>query len=158
ERTKAAAERNVPVAVVEDCARFGCLVAKIFREDTQRVNEGLAVGHIETVAIEVGEHPLVGVKGVAVGKFDSILDVAELRTQCGGARHSGVHVKPEAVLAADGANGWQGIERGRRGSTHRSRNEEGYQTRLPVPLNLMSQGFGPHGKALISFQQAQVVY
>src|ERR1019366_1771894 len=135
ERTKAAAERNVPVTVVKDCARFGCLVAKIFRKDTQRVNEGLAVGHIETVAIEVGEHPLVEVKGVAVGKFDSILDVAELRTQCGGARHSGVHVEPEAVLAAYRADGRQGIECVRRSGAHRGRSEEGYQTSLPVLLN-----------------------
>src|ERR1017187_519434 len=30
ERTKTAAERDVPVAVVKDRARFGCLVAKVF--------------------------------------------------------------------------------------------------------------------------------
>src|ERR1017187_4958670 len=150
ERTKTAAERDVPVAVVKDCARLGCLVAKVFGEDTQRINEGLAVGHIKTVAIEVGEQPLVGIKSVAVGKFDSILDVTELRTQCGGARHSGVHVKPEAVLAADAADGRQGIECIRRSRAHRGRNEERYQTSLPVLLNLMSQGFGPHGKALVN--------
>src|ERR1035441_6605051 len=33
ERTKPATERNVPVTVVKDCPRFGCLVAKVFRQD-----------------------------------------------------------------------------------------------------------------------------
>ena len=70
----------MPVAIVEHRSRFGSLISQIFRQDAERVDQSLAIGDIETVAVKVGEHPLVRVEGIAVGELQAILDVAEFRT------------------------------------------------------------------------------
>ena len=82
---EATAERDVLVAVVDDGAGFGGLVAEVFRQHAESLDQGFAVGDVEDVAVEVGEHPLVRVEAVAVGVLDPGVDVAELGTECGGA-------------------------------------------------------------------------
>ncbi len=42
-----AAERNVPIPVVDDFSRFRCLVPQIRGQDAQRFDERLAVGNVE---------------------------------------------------------------------------------------------------------------
>ena len=83
QRAEAAAELNVPVAIVDHRARFRGLVAQVFRQNAQRLDERLAVGDPEAVAVEVGEHPLMRIEVVAVGEFDSVLQMAELRAERG---------------------------------------------------------------------------
>src|SRR5579863_192652 len=61
QRTKAAAQRNVPVAIIENLARLRRLVPQVFRKNAEGIDERFAVGDIEAVAVEVGEHPLMRV-------------------------------------------------------------------------------------------------
>src|SRR4030095_7131570 len=84
-RPKAATERGVPVTIVDDCSRFGRLVAEIFRQDTQGLNEGFAVGNVENITVKIGEHPLVGIEAVAIGELNAWLRVAEFGTERSGA-------------------------------------------------------------------------
>src|SRR6516165_2534628 len=78
---EAAAEGNLPVAVIKHRSRGGGLVLQIFRKDAERLDEGGAIGHPEAVAVEIGEHPFVRIEGIAVRQFHAILQVAKLRAQ-----------------------------------------------------------------------------
>src|ERR1700685_1639813 len=91
---KAAAERNLPVAVVKPRTRFRGLVAQVFGKNTQSLNQSLAIGHVKAVAIEVGKHPLVRIERVTVGKFDPTMSIPKLRTQRSRSRHRSIDVKP----------------------------------------------------------------
>jgi len=53
QRTEAAPQRDVPVSIVNNGARFGGLVAQVFGENTQRFNQSLPIRHVEAVAIEM---------------------------------------------------------------------------------------------------------
>src|ERR1039458_8938541 len=68
QRAEAASELDVPVAVVDDCARLGSLIPQVLGQNAQRLNQRLAVGDPEAVAVEVGEHPLMRIEVVAVGQ------------------------------------------------------------------------------------------
>src|SRR5579862_8131496 len=81
ERTEAPAERNLPIAIINHSARFRRLVAQVFGQHAQGLDERLPVRNVEDIAIEVGEHPLVRVEAVAVGEFDAAMNVAELGTE-----------------------------------------------------------------------------
>src|SRR3984957_6658908 len=85
QRTKTAPKLNVPVAVVDGGASLGGVIAQILWQDTQRLDKRFAIGNPETVAIEVGEHPLMRVEVVTVGEFDSGLQVPKFRKERGGA-------------------------------------------------------------------------
>src|SRR5260370_32659629 len=110
QRAEAPTQRNMPVTVVGHLAGSRGLRAQILRHYREAIDQRLAVGHIEATAVEVGEHPLVGVKDVAVSQLYSPVHGAELRTQRRRARHGRIGVQPEAVLAADGADLRQRIE------------------------------------------------
>ena len=58
------------------------------------MDQGLTVGHVEAVAIEVSEHPLVGIEAVAVGELDSVLKMPEFGTQRSRPRHGCVNMEP----------------------------------------------------------------
>jgi len=60
QRPEAPPQRNLPVAIVNHGPGFGGLVAQIFRQHAQSLDEHLAVGHIKAIAVEIGEHPFVG--------------------------------------------------------------------------------------------------
>src|ERR1019366_2356142 len=77
ERAKTAPELDVPVAIINDGAGFRRLVAQVLRQHGERLDQVLAVGDVEDVAIEVGEHPFVRVEGVAVRELHAIVDEAE---------------------------------------------------------------------------------
>src|SRR4029453_7560341 len=79
--TEAPTKRDLPVTIVDDGTRFGCLVAEILRKHTERLNQVIAVRDVETIAIKIREHPLVRVEAVAVGIFDAGVDRPELRTE-----------------------------------------------------------------------------
>src|SRR5579862_3262942 len=83
QRAETASELDVPVAVVDDRSRFACLIAKIFGQDAQGLNQRLAVGHPETAAVKVGEHPFMGIEVVAVGEFDAVLQMAKFGAEHG---------------------------------------------------------------------------
>src|SRR5208282_5902694 len=63
ERAKTASELDVPVAIINDGAGFRLLVSQGFRQHGERLDQVLAVGDVEDIAIEVGEHPFVRVEG-----------------------------------------------------------------------------------------------
>ena len=94
----------MPVAVIENRAGFGLLVAQVFGQNAERLDQDLAIGYPEAVAIEIGEHPLVWIEAVAVGVIESVVDVAELRAEGSSARHGRVHMEPDSAFAADAAD------------------------------------------------------
>src|SRR2546427_4265017 len=77
ERTKSSPQRNVPVAVIKHLAGFAGFVAEILGQNAERADQRGAVGHVEAVAIEIGEHPFVRIEAVAVGQLGAVVDVAE---------------------------------------------------------------------------------
>jgi len=108
---KSPAERNLPIAIVDHRPGLAGLILQIFRQHAQRVDQSGAVRHIEAIAIEVGEHPLVRVEAIAVGEFEAVMDEAELRAHRGRAAHRRIHVQPDAVLAAELADREDRIDR-----------------------------------------------
>src|ERR1700757_1191800 len=95
ERAEAPPEGDLPVAVIDDGTRFGGLVAQVLREDAESLDQGLAIGNVEAIAIEVGEHPLMWVEAVAVCKFETTMEVAKFGAERGGARHGGIDMQPD---------------------------------------------------------------
>src|SRR5215468_8698471 len=69
-----APELDVPIAVIDYGAAGCCGVAKVLGQDRKGVDQRLAVGDPETIAVEVGEHPLVWIEGVAIRQLDAFLD------------------------------------------------------------------------------------
>src|ERR1700751_3110483 len=67
QRSKPPAQRDLPVAIVNHSTRFCSPVAQVFWQHAQRANERCSVAHVEAVAIEIREHPLMRIKAVAVG-------------------------------------------------------------------------------------------
>src|SRR6185437_4417059 len=92
ERPKATAERYLPVTVVDDRARFSCLITQIFRQHAEGLDQSFSIGHVKAIAIEIGEHPLVRIEAVAVRGFDAIVKETKLGTERGGTGHGGIHV------------------------------------------------------------------
>ena len=156
EGAEAAAQGDVPVAVVDDGARLGGCVAQVLGEHAQRVDQALAVGHVEAVAVEVGEHPLVRVEAVAVGLLQAGVDPAEFGAQASGAGHGRIHVQPDAVLPADAADGGQGIDSMGGGGAHSGADEAGGQSGLAVLGELAGQGRRAHGELRVDVDQPQV--
>ena len=95
-----------------------------------------AIGDVEAVAVEVGEHPLVGIEAVTVGEFHAVVKEAELRTEGSGATHRGIGVQPEIVVFADPGNFADGINCVGRSRTHCRANEARKQACLFVGLDL----------------------
>ncbi len=94
ERAETTSEGHMPVAVVDDSTRFRGFVAEILGQHAQGFDQNLAIGDVETIAIEIGEHPLMRIEAVAVGVFESILEVAELGAKGSRAGHRGIDVEP----------------------------------------------------------------
>src|ERR1039458_2911744 len=78
QRAKTPAQLDVPIPIIDHGARFGRLIAQVLGKNRKRLDQVLAVGNVEAIAIEVGEHPFVRIESVAVGKFHSILNETKL--------------------------------------------------------------------------------
>jgi hypothetical protein len=156
ERPEAAAERHVPVAVVEHRPRLGRLVLEELRQDAQRTDEHGPVGHEKGVAVEVGEHPLVRVEAVAVGRFEAVVDRAQLRAERRGAGHGGVDVQPEVLGAADAADLGQRVDGPGRGRADRGGHEERLAAGGPVAADRLGQRLRAHGEPLVDFDRSQI--
>ncbi len=83
ERAETPSQRNLPVAIVDHGTGLGGFIAQVFGQHTQSLDEGLPVRDIEAIAVEIGEHPFVGIEAVAVGKFQSGVSMAKFRTKRG---------------------------------------------------------------------------
>src|SRR6266496_5869470 len=92
QRAKPAAERNVPIAIIDDGPRFRGFVPQIFGKNAERLDQYLAVRNVKTVTIEVRKHPFVRIEAIAVGVLEAGVDVAKLRAERGSAGHGGVNV------------------------------------------------------------------
>ena len=114
ERPEPAAQRDLPVAVVDDGAGVGRGVAQVLRQDRQGAGEGGPVGDPEERRVEAGEQPLVRVGGVAVGPLDAGLQRPQFGDDGADAGVGGVDVQPDAVLLADRAELGERVDRGRR--------------------------------------------
>jgi len=78
-------ELDVPVAVVDYGPGLGRLIPQILGQNAQRLNERLAIRHPKATAVEVRSHPFMRIEIVAIGEFDSVLEMAEFRADHGGA-------------------------------------------------------------------------
>jgi len=80
---------------------LGRLVAQVFRQDAQGLNQDFAIRHVKTIAVKIGKHPFVGIKTIAVSRLQPVVNPAIFRTQCRCAGHGTVHMQPEVMFTAD---------------------------------------------------------
>ncbi len=156
EAAEAAAERNLPVAVIDHSARLGRPVAQIFRQNGQGADEGATVADEHAVAVKIGEHPLVRIGAVAVGELQSLLDIAEFGAEGGGAAHRPVDMKPEPVLGGDAADFGEGIEAVGGGGADSGAHKEGEAAGGDISADGGFEFPGAHGGALVDRNEAQV--
>ena len=85
------------------------------------------------------------------------MDVAELGAERGGARHGGVHVQPESVLAADAPISGSGSMAFDEVVPDGGADEARDPARRLVLRNLPRQRIGAHGEVLVDLDRAQVL-
>ena len=91
------AQRDMPVAVVDDRAGFGGRVAQVLGQHGEGLDQLGPVGDPEGVAVEPGEKPLVRVEAVGVGQLHAGMGPAQFGADRGGPGVGGVDVQPHAV-------------------------------------------------------------
>ena len=96
ERSKAAAEGDLPITIVEDRAGVTGFVAQVFGRDGERVGKGVPVADEEAVAIKVCEQPLVSIEAKRVGIFNTVDDGAKFRADRGGTCMGGIDMQPRS--------------------------------------------------------------
>lgn len=92
---------------------------EIERIDVEGVHDPRRLLQPHGRTIEVDQQPLVRIEVKRVGPFDALHQVPEFRTDESRTGVSGVHVQPDAVLVANGAQLVQGVERARGRRTQR---------------------------------------
>src|SRR5262245_49921995 len=90
--TETPAQRDVPVSIVKHSTGISRAVTQILRHNTQCPNQCLSVSHIETIAIEIGEHPLMRVEAITVRELNSLLKVTILGAKSRSTGHGCVDV------------------------------------------------------------------
>ncbi|GAW25135.1 putative aromatic-L-amino-acid decarboxylase [Rosellinia necatrix] len=108
EAAEAAAEGDLPVAVVGDEAAVGVGVLEDGEAHAQGVGQPGAVAHVQQAAVEVDEQPLVHVDVVAVEAREHGRQVLVLGAHERGAGVGRVHVHPDLALAGALLLGRQG--------------------------------------------------
>src|SRR6202167_3681023 len=79
QRAESSAQGHVPIAILEYCIRSRRLVSQVLRQDIESSRQRSAVGHKETTAIEIREHPFVRIEAVAVCELQAGLYLTEFR-------------------------------------------------------------------------------
>ena len=110
----------------------------------------------ETIAIEIGEHPFVGIEAVAVGEFQPGVNVAEFGTERRRPGHGCIHMQPQLMLPANSANFRHRIEGiGRRGAD-RSADKKRHHPSATVLFDLLRQRLRADGELFVHFDRTQV--
>ena len=149
ERSKAAPERYLPVAVVDDRTALGGSRPQVFGQDAQGPQQRPSIGGPEQVAVEVDPHPLMWIGAVAIGAIQSGVDPPELGHQCGDSAHRRVHMEPHSLSLSDVRDVRRRIE------CHRARcavgraHPERHQARGAVCRDHLGEGLRTHGELLI---------
>ena len=94
---------------------------------------------------------------VAVGEFDSILQMAKLGADRGRARHGCIHMQPKIVLLRDLGDLRDRIHRVRRCCADRGADQAGEQAGALVGFDLPGEIVGPHCKIFVHVDGAQIV-
>ena len=156
ESAEPAAQRNVPVPVIDDLAGFRGLVAQVLRQDAERADQRGAIRDPEAVAVEVGEQPLVRIEGVAVRVLDPVVETPVLGADGCAARMRGVDVQPDACAAADLADGADRIDGARRSRAHGGAHHRRHRTGRTVRGNRRFQRVDAHRVTIVGIDEAQV--
>ena len=157
QRAEAAPERDVPVAVVDHLAGVAGGVAQVRPGDRERVDQRLAIGHPQHVAVEVREQPLVRVERVAIGALGAALAVAVLLAEHRRAGPGGVDVVPEAVLAGDVRDGRDRVDGAGAGRADGARDDRGMQAVGAVLLDRARERLGPQRERVVDVELAHVL-
>ena len=156
QRAESSAQWHVPIAIFEYDIRSRRLVSQVLRKDIEGSRQRPAIGHKETTAIEIREHPFVRIKAVAVRQLQAALYLTKFRTQRRGSGHSRVHVQPQFVLLANPSDCLQRIKRQRRSGSDRGAYEERELAGAFVFLDRFLEQFRPHGEVRVHVNQVQV--
>src|SRR3954462_15609096 len=156
QRTKTSPERNLPVAIIDHRAGFRSLVSQILQQDTQGLNQRLAISHVKTIAIKIGEHPFVRVEAVAVGKLQTIVQIADFRAERGSSGHSSVNMQPRIVFPADLPNRRDWSNAVRRSGADSGADEKWGKPGFPVIFYRTRQTLRFNRELLIDFNKPQI--
>src|SRR5208282_5378235 len=154
---KAAAERNLPVAIINHRTRLCGLITQILGQNAQGLNQRFAIGNIKAVAVKVSEHPLVRIESVTVGELNSVMSMPELGAERGCSRHRGINVEPYIAFPANAANFGQRINRIRGSGPNRSANEARHKARATIEFHPLCERIRTHGEVLVNLDQSQIV-
>ena len=130
QRPEAAAERDSPVAVVDDTVVGGGL--EVLGHDPEGTHQRAGIAHEVRRAVEVGGQPLVRVEHEAVDGLDAVDHPAVLGHDQGAAGPRRVDVQPDPVAPADLADRPQWIEARGAGGAERGDHAQGPSPRREV--------------------------
>ena len=105
---EAASQWNLPVAVVRHTAVL--VVPQVQGIDVEGVHQPRGIFQPHGRAVEVDQHPLVGIEVEGVSSFYALHQVSEFRADEGRTRVGGVHVEPNVLLVADDADFVESVE------------------------------------------------
>src|SRR4051794_31005338 len=125
EGPEASAELNTPVPEID--YRVVLRSTEILRGDPERAEQGLAVPDVVGAAVEVDQHPLVGIDHHAVRLLHTLKQRTELRNDGSSSSIGRVHMKPDGVLLADLGDGRKRIDSSGRGGSNRGYHTGGSQ-------------------------------
>src|SRR5215467_2409764 len=157
QRPKPASQWNLPVAVVNDGTGLGGLIAKIFGQDAQCLDQRFAVGHPKAITVKVVEHPLVRVEAVAVSQLQTLVNVTNLGAERGRARHGCVNMQPDILLPAGASNFLDRVNRVGGSSPYCGTNKKRNQPSAEIVCDVAGEEIGAHGEVAIHVDEVQVV-
>ena len=143
QRPEPAPELDPPVPVVVHPALQTGL--QVFRHDGEGPDEGLGVPDEVGRAVEVGEHPLVGIEHEGVRVFDPAAHPPELGEDQGRPRVGRIHMEPDVVVPADASDLLQRVNGGGPGGAHGRHHGEGGPAPPAVLFDGTFQFPGDHG-------------
>ena len=73
----------MPIAIVNHFAGLRGLITQIFRKNAHRVDEGLAIGDVKAIAIEICEHPFVRIEAITVRELKTVVNPTKFRAERG---------------------------------------------------------------------------
>ena len=96
---------DLPVSIIDHTTLLCGIIPEIFGIDRHGVDQVVAVGHPEHIAIKMNRKPFVWIETPRIHMFNALMHCSMLRTQRGSAIHGRVDMEPQMFMFGNAANG-----------------------------------------------------